>query len=220
MHYYRVCLTAFFALSENDNQYEQNYVWRKNILFSVLEKKSGSEAYVVWGTRAKDTGDHNNPETWSQLVLDNSFVPSNPNVQTYLRDFCDRFFEQDFATKIDEDFVCPINAFDAWLQEQAVSTNPDSIYTEHCNEADGLPMPETDFDACIYNWGQQVGELSVVARQGKVEVMYIPFTSRVRYDSTFDQLNDEWNLLEDWMEFDGKTNVPEGGGKPYFTSGM
>ena len=202
---------------ESDNQYEQNFVWRKNLLFDVLEKKGGSEAYVVWGVSPADTGDLNNPETWSQLVLDSRFNPSDTEAQEYLLGFCDRFFAQDFAATTTEDFVCPMNAFDAWLQEQSVSDAPSAAYTENCNGATQIPMAEQDFDACMYNWGQEVNELSVLARQGKITIMYFPFSSRVRYDSPFDDLDDEWHLIQKWMDND-YPNAPATANGRYFTS--
>ena len=202
---------------ETDNQYEQNFVWRKRLLFDVLQKKSGSETYVIWGVQPADTGDLNNPDTWSQLVLDESFNPADTEAQVYLRDFCDGFFAEDFAGKVREDFVCPINAFDAWLQEQSASGNPSATYTEHCNGASKLPMPEQDFDSCMYNWGQDTNEITVLARQGEVKIMYIPFTSRVRYDSPFDDLDDEWKLIERWMQEDA-LEAPPSANRHYFSS--
>lgn len=98
--------------NEDDNQYEQNFVWRKNLLYDVLDKKGGSTAYVLWGVKAADNGDLNNPDKWSSLVLDDSFEPSQPDAQVFLRDFCDEFFANDFAGLVSSDYECPINRFD------------------------------------------------------------------------------------------------------------
>ena len=203
---------------ENDNQYEQNYVWRQNLLFDVLEKKSGSTAHVIWGVKPADTGNQNDPKSWSQLVLDGSFTPSDPEVQSYLLEFCDRYYEQDFAAKPREEYVCPMNAFNTWLQEQSAASEPSAVYTEHCNGASGLPMNAEDFDACIYNWGQETGDTRVLAREGKVSVIYFSFSSRVRFDSPFSALDDEWNLIQDWMENDKAATAPNGAKGAFFTS--
>ncbi|KAL7561599.1 hypothetical protein ACA910_004188 [Epithemia clementina (nom. ined.)] len=203
--------------NEDDNQYEKNFVWRKNLLFSVLEKKVGSEAFVVWGLSPADTGDRNNPDEWSQLVLDPSFNPSDTEAQRYLLGFCDRFFAEDFATPRTDEFVCPINAFDIWIKQQFASDNRSPVYTQYCNGAEKLPMPEEDFGPCMYHWSQEVEEYSVLARQGKITVMYFPFSSRVRYDSPFDDLNDEWHLIEDWMNNDYR-NAPASANGRYFSS--
>ena len=44
-------------LLEEDNQFEQNYRWRQNLLSEVLEKAGGSRAYIIWGVEPADTGD-------------------------------------------------------------------------------------------------------------------------------------------------------------------
>lgn len=48
-------------LLDTSNEYEANYAWRLNLLSSSLEKAGGSTGYIIWGVRAADTGDHNNP---------------------------------------------------------------------------------------------------------------------------------------------------------------
>lgn len=200
--------------NEDDNQYEQNFVWRKNLLFSVLDKKAGSEAYVIWGVSPADTGDRNNPEEWSQLVLDRTFIPSDTEAQEYLLGFCDRFFAEEFATTTDP---CPMNAFDAWLKVQSASDSPNATYTDNCNGATQIPMPEEDFDACMYSWSQDVQDYRVLARQGEIKVIYIPFSSRVRYDSPFDDLESEWKSIENWMD-DEQSSAPPAAQNGYVTS--
>mmetsp|Transcript_19254 Transcript_19254/g.39804 ORF Transcript_19254/g.39804 Transcript_19254/m.39804 type:complete len:1128 (-) Transcript_19254:503-3886(-) len=200
---------------ESDNQFEQNFVWRKKLLYKALEAKSGSKGFVIWGVKPADTGNLNNPEEWSQLVLDDSFKPSKREVQEYLRDYCDRYFNQDFAELVEENYVCPINAFDSWLQEESASNEPSEIYNTYCGGATGLPMSEENFDLCMYHWGQEKSALTVLARQDKITTMYFEFNSRVRYDSPFNDLADEWKLIDDWMKND---DAPEGANRAFFTS--
>ena len=59
------------------------------------------------------------PESWSQLKLDDSFDPSSEEAQLYMMDFCDNLFEQEFAETIDHDYVCPMTQFLMWLQGQS-----------------------------------------------------------------------------------------------------
>jgi hypothetical protein len=205
-------------LDESTSQYEANYQWRLKLLYEVLVKQSGSTAYVIWGVQPADTGDVNNPQSWSQLVLDESFDPSSEDSQVYLRDFCDRLFENDWAERTAVAFECPMNRFDIWLQEQSNSSAPDAIYVEKCGGAISLPVQQNDFDACIYAWGQQVIELSILAREGKVEVMFIPFRSRVRFDSPFDDLDREWKDIEIWMDSQVVNGAPEGVSEMFHTS--
>lgn len=48
--------------------------------------------------------------------------------------------------------------------------------------------------------------------------MLLVFNSRVRYDSPFALLVDEWNLIEDWFEQDKSSQAPVGVNNGYFTS--
>lgn len=203
-------------LSENKSQYERNFQWRLNLLYDVLLKKSGSTAYVVWGTTPADTGDINNPASFSQLVLDDSFDPSSEAAQVYMRDFCDRFFANGWAEPVSDN--CPINVFDMWLQDQAASAAPDDIYVEYCGGATALPVAPSDFDECIYEWGQQTGDLTVLARNRKVEIMFVPFGSRVRYDSPYDTLDAEWKEIEQWMGEEDARGAPNECANGYHTS--
>jgi hypothetical protein len=200
---------------ENDNQYEQNYVWRQSLLFDALNKKGGSTAYVVWGLKPEDNGDLNNPNKWSSLVVDKSFEPSETESQVFLRDFCDDFFANDFAGFVDSSYVCPINRFDEWLVAQSSLTTPDAIYEEHCDGATGLPMDGNTFDSCISAWAAQEKETSVLSREGTLQALYIKFNSRVRYDSPFADLDDEWNAIENYMK---SLKTPPGARRGYFTS--
>lgn len=200
---------------ESDNQYEANYMQRQNLLFDTIESNIGSNADVIWGVLPADTGNQNNPDSWTKLVLDHSFEPSNEDVQVYLRDFCDELFATDFARPPRTDYQCPLASLDAWLKEQSAKTTPESIYTEHCAGANALPIPEASFDNCAYAWSQAKGIRRLLARQGKIEIITMRFGSRVSYESPQDVLDKEWNLINVWMT---ENAGPEGSGSVYFTS--
>lgn len=63
-----IALTAYFAsglelptssdvrMLDDSIQFEKNYLWRQNLLSEVLEKAGGSQAYLIWGVKAADTG--------------------------------------------------------------------------------------------------------------------------------------------------------------------
>ena len=157
------------------------------------------------------------PGTWSQLRLDGSFDPSSEDAQLYLAGFCDSLYEQEFASPIESNYTCPINAFDEWLQNQANSTAPDDIYVENCANAVGLPVPQENFHSCISSWSRQAEEMYILSREDKVQIMYFPFSSRVRYDDHFDALDKEWNLIEKWMKRQNR-EAPQGVRKAYFSS--
>ena len=191
--------TTVRVVNENKIQYEQAYAWRRSLLQDALDRAAGSEAIVIWGVLAADTGTKTNPDSWTQLVLDDSFDPSVPAAQSYLASFCDDFFAQEFAAPDSTNYVCPINEFNTWLQNESNSTNPSADYQNNCNGATGLPMDQGSFHSCFVSWSLLTNTISVLSRNGIVEIMYIRFISRARLDSTFDELSTEWNLLEDYL---------------------
>lgn len=160
-------------------------------------------------------GNHNNPESWTKLVLDPNFDPSNEEAQMSLLEYCDDFFGQEFASKIRTDYECPMTRLSAWLADQAASETKESIYEEHCAEASGLPIPQANFDECAYAWSQEYLVDSMLAKNKKITIITLPFSSRVRFDSPQDKLEDEWNLIESWMI---QKKGPASAGKAYFTS--
>jgi predicted RND superfamily exporter protein len=64
-----IIITTYFAstlemptssdvrLLDDSIQFEQNYLWRQNLLSEALEKAGGSQASVIWGVQPADTGD-------------------------------------------------------------------------------------------------------------------------------------------------------------------
>lgn len=158
-----------------------------------------------------------NPASWSQLVLDDSFDPSPEASQEFLLSFCDQLFAQDFAEEVDNEFVCSMARFDEWLTEQSSVSSLDEGYTENCGSASGIPVPQANLHACLSYWAASVDDTSVLSRDGVVKIILLPFSSRVRFDSFFDVLEAEWELIEDWtttMNDAAPSNVNMG----YFTS--
>jgi hypothetical protein len=180
-------------------QYEQNWEWRQNLLHTIFQKSEGNPGYVFWGVIPADTGDRNNPKSWTQLVLDDKFDPSSPAAQEYLVDFCDRFFAKEFAELPKDGYICPINRFEQWLADQSNSTDPSLDYQQYCEGASGLPISQEAFNPCISNWARLNNPQDVLLRNGVVEVMYVTFQQRIRFDSPFPDLDSEWHELEDWF---------------------
>jgi hypothetical protein len=158
-----------------------------------------------------------NPASFSQLKLDSSFDPSSEEAQLYLLGFCDDLFDQDFAAKIDADYSCPLQKFDIWLKEQSNATSPDDIYVEHCSAVSGIPVAQDQFHPCIVSWTREVEEMSILSRNDKVEIISFPFNSRVRYDNQYDELDDEWKLIEKWMVQEN-SQAPSGVSRAFFSS--
>lgn len=114
--------------------------------------------------------------------------------------FCDELFAADFAAKTSDDYACPMNAFNSWLQEEAAAAPPSEAYVSSCDNVTSIPMPQENFNTCVIAWSKLVNETHVLQRDGRVRILVNRFQSRVRYDSPFDELNSEWNTIEAWMK--------------------
>ena len=70
-------------------------------------------------------------------------------------------------------------------------------------------MKQDAFHACMSAWSKVAGESYVLEWDNVVKVIFFPFNSRVRYDSPNSELDDEWNLIDQWMKTDQETAPPE-----------
>jgi hypothetical protein len=150
-------------------------------------------------------------------VLDPTFDPSSEEAQEFLQNFCQDILEQDFAALPTVNYTCPLDSFDLWLANQTRSDHPDAIYLQNCGGATGLPVPQEQFDACIVAYSEKVGETRILSLNGKVQIIFFPFVSRVRWDSPYDALDDEWHAIENWIDAQSQT-APLGVDKGFFCS--
>lgn len=219
-------VTCFFAtkLEQPDSidvrllgdnvQFEQNFVWRKAILQTQLDR--ADQTYIVWGVTPADTGDRRNPETSTQLVLDESFDPSSEEAQVYLLKFCPQLFEQEFASA-PRDFQCAIERFNSWLGDQSIAEQPEDAYISKCDGSAGLPMSSDAFHPCLVAWSKLSDETSIMSLDERVMTITVSFMSRVGLDSGFEKLSNEWELIESWMA--GQNDMaPVGINQGFFSS--
>ncbi|KAL3941660.1 MAG: hypothetical protein SGBAC_004035, partial [Bacillariaceae sp.] len=186
-------------VGEDAIQFEENFQWRDKLLHSSLDKSGGSTILVGFGVEPADTGDHNNPKTWSQLVLDNTFDAAPEASQRYLESFCPELFAADFASPPEDGYVCAFNRFVTWLETESAKASPDAGYTSYCGGASGIPVPEANFDACLIEWAAQNEEDTILALDNKVQIILMEIGIRIRFDSPFDDLESEYNTIDAWM---------------------
>jgi len=199
-------------------QYEQHFAWAQNLLSKQLITSGGSRAFIIWGVHPADTGDLNDPNSFTTLELDDSFDPSSEAAQEYMLGFCDRLFAEDFASKTFSDYECPMDKFNKWLQEQSSSTSPESIYTDNCAGVTEIPLPQEQFDDCIIAWSKSVLDTDVLSNDGRVQIILVRAQSLARYDSPYEFLEREWNKFEGWLKNERKTTAPEGVNGMYHSS--
>lgn len=139
------------------------------------------------------------PDSWSQLVLDPTFDPSPTEAQRFMLSFCPRLYQQDFAKPVDKYYVCPFNAFDEWLARGSVSNRTVAGYDDHCAGAKGVPMSPEHFHACMIAYAQDANDRRVLSYRNKIRIVRSKFQSRVRYNDPYETLDAEWRSIEAWM---------------------
>lgn len=209
--------TSDVRLMKPSIQYEQSYMWRKELLASSLDDLAGSSNSVIFGLDPADTGIQSDPNDGTSLVLDETFDPSSEDAQLYLRGFCDNFFEEDFTMLPKENYVCPMNKFDQWLKDEALAIEPDPAYTSVCGSTNGLPVASDKFHACISAWALKYREFDILAWDGVVKYIRIAFRNRAVFTDPYDVLQEEWDNINDYLTTSNEY-APEGVNKAYFTS--
>jgi len=201
--------TVEVRLLPEDHPYELYFAWSQKLLSTALFFSGGSYGQVTFGLVAADNGIRNNPDSLSRLVLDPDFNPSSTDAQNYLVTFCDNIYASGFGVPFNQDYVCPINAFDNWLKSESVSSDPMDTYVSNCNGADSLPMSEDDFDACFSAWGDTQDVISVFDKQGKIVIMQILVRFTVPWDAAFSEMDVFWNDFEDFFNQE-RASAPAG----------
>jgi predicted RND superfamily exporter protein len=200
-----------------DHEFELHFKWKQELLSFLFFFAGGSSGQITWGLLPKDTGIRNNPDSLTAIVLDETFDPSSIEAQTYLLGFCERLFSSDIAAPYDSGYECPINRFDNWLRNQATLAVPDEQYISKCNNAEYLPMTQSDFDPCFVAWSEIFEEKNVLNKQGKIKIMQIKVTNKIKWDAPFAEMDTFWNKYETWMENE-RTSAPPGVNKMFHTS--
>ena len=208
----RLPSTSEVALLPESNEYQKHLTWKQKLLAATLAKEKGSEALLTWGVTPADTGDHLNPDSWTTLVLDETFEPESQASQSYMLNFCDRLFDK--FGKVEDDYVCPMNDFDEWLQEQSASESPTDEYTQNCNEESQVPVASEVFHPCIIAWSKLHDKTSVLQTDERVRIMNLRTKSNVLYDSPFDKLKTEVDAYEEWLENE-RNSAPSGNNKVF-----
>merc|ERR1711935_1221624 len=67
------------------------------------------------------------------------------------------------------------------------------------------------------DWAAQYNEDSVLSMDKKVRILYIEMVSRIRFDSPFDNLENEYKMIDDWMATKS-LSAPETANKVIFSS--
>lgn len=133
-------------------------------------------------------------------------------------EFCDELFDQNFADVTSPDFVCPFKGFNDWVEFNGNTTgSASSAYTSNCGRATSVPVPEENFHDCIIAYSQEVSDDRILSNEGKLRIVWFQYKTSVRFDSPFDDLDLEWNAMNDWFN-SIFSDAPTGVGKAFFSN--
>merc|ERR1712157_403215 len=79
-------------------------------------------------------------------------------------------------------------------------------------------MPEEDFNPCVTAWADEKNDPSLLLRNGAIEAIFFSFQGRVRFDSPFNELSDEYDFIEGWLDNEREQLAPEGVNQMFQTS--
>jgi 5-methyltetrahydrofolate--homocysteine methyltransferase len=211
--------TSEVRLLPEGHPLELHFLWRTNILAHTFFFSAGTGVQVVWGMEAYDNGKRNDPDSLSILKLDSSFDASSSEAQMYFKNFCEVFFDTDFALRPTPDYICPFDAFDLWLQLESASSEPSITYTSNCGDASSLPMDSSLFDRCILSWSREVGENNLLGYDDKLRIVRIRSQSKTSWTDPYNKIDKEWNNFEKFISSSSAT-APSGVNQPFHVSGQ
>jgi len=201
--------SADVRLLRESNQFEKSYSWRQELLFTELTRRGGSSARLVFGLTPADTGNHFDPESHSQLVLNNNFDPSKTEAQLYLRDICKKLEAEEFATRVDGE-LCPFEKLDAWLAKESSGNSTSSGgYSMYCGNATGIPIREELFHGCATQYALENLDSNFFLKGSVVKAVDINFGTQVSWLSSFEELGDNWSLLEGFVQREIAESAPD-----------
>lgn len=161
------------------------------------------------------SGNLYDPDSLTQLLVDEDFEPRKQEMQEYLKGFCDRLWNwkddkgKTIAYPMSSDYICPINSFDRWLQIQSTSFSPDHEYLQNCNSASSVPVSEDIFDKCIIAWSQASDNRGILQENGVVRVIIADSQVDLSFASSLDEQKHAWNNFHDF-NLEEEKHFPQG----------
>jgi hypothetical protein len=186
-------------LLPSSDPFESHFLWQNFILYEALFQ-SGAKIELIFGLQQGDTGPQNKPDILTKLLLDDTFNPRTEESQLHLQGFCDRLFEESFASSPSTGYKCVINEFDSWLAEQSTSASPTDNYANNCAGSSALPVPEEVFDPCIIAWSKLVDNRDVLQENGVVKILIMEAESNISYRDPIPMIQIQWNYFEDFVK--------------------
>jgi hypothetical protein len=159
-----------------------------------------------------------NPDSFTQLVLDESFDPTSDEAQLFLLDFCNELYQQAFALVATIGYECPVSGFDRWLRKQSSlnEDDQDDIFGSECDSTPMIPIAKDLFHRCLSAWARKSRETNVVLRNNEVMILSFPFRAQYGFTDSIHKLSKEFWEIEDWVN-DKLRSAPQGVKRAFFT---
>ncbi|XP_028849276.1 protein dispatched homolog 2 isoform X2 [Denticeps clupeoides] len=221
--------TQLFRSSHPFERYDSEY--RHQFMFE-RKKRGEDKPYtitIVWGIIPTDSGDHFDPKSEGNLVLDPDFNMSSPDAQVWLRDLCAKIQNQSFYSQSSltheakEDNACFVEQLVHWVSIRHCSENEDS-FLFCCNNIP-FPYPSEVFEHCIkmMTIEQHLGGILPnegglrFDSQGRISAFIVEFSSSHLYSFNFSQTTYFYNEIQAWFQKE-MSGAPPGLHKGWFVS--
>ncbi|KAL2099108.1 hypothetical protein ACEWY4_005588 [Coilia grayii] len=185
---------------------------------------------LVWGVIPTDTGNHFDPNSSSELIMDTEFNMSHPDAQVWLRDLCGRIQNQSFYLQASsdheeaEDNVCFVEQLIHWVSIRHCSESEDAFHF-CCNDI-SFPYPPNVFEKCL---GMMVAEQHSEGHlrnggaglrfdsDGRITVLVVALKTFYLYSFNFTQTTHFYRKIQSWFE-EEMSGAPLGLHKGWFVS--
>ncbi|XP_052768967.1 protein dispatched homolog 1-like isoform X1 [Mya arenaria] len=219
--------TSFhFQMFRNDHlmeMYDQHL--RENFWFekAVGERRPLMPITIVWGIEKSDNGDRLNPYDKGFVTFEDSFNPSSPRSQIWLRQFCFKLRESGFYQRVTPFEIpnCYIEHFTLFMRQ------PCTVEEPVCCQRTNFPFPEKIFSHCIekyiplamkdytFFWTKYTPGLKFVGN--KVKALVVQFSSNLTYTYDYKTMETFYVRMNKWVH-EQMEGAPEGLDKGWFIS--
>ena len=187
---------------------------------------------VVFGVNAVDQGEHLDPLDRGKLSFDSKFNFTDPDVQSWLLEFCHKMREQRFVhpTSASEMSNCFMDTFKSWMEVRScrdpirpeVDRNP-------CCQSYDFPYSHHVIDQCIgevVSIMRKTPQLNANSKAGirffknstRVAAVIIEFQSNRLYTDSFRKMERFFNDVDEWVGWHINNTAPPGLKSGWFIS--
>nr|XP_023021379.1 protein dispatched [Leptinotarsa decemlineata] len=210
-----------FATSHPFEQYDFRY--KTHFWFNRPEKLEQASYKLplrfVWGVLPIDNGDHLDPSNLGSLTLDPTFDVSEPESQEWLLNFCQKLRQQPFYQSMLGPLLpnCFIETFMKSMERKCYDSFT-SKDRSPCCKTSKFPFNRSVFNECIIDEIADIYETPIDLlspgmagpkfskdQTPTIKAVIVEYDSNYSYSMSYEQMNEFFNRVEDWMTEELKT---------------